>query len=61
MSIDFDNGLVVGLTLAGKNGLIGIDVSVIYFTSSYEVRWGPNINMGPQTLLATEVSTKLAL
>lgn len=59
MSIDFDNGLVVGLTLAGKNGLIGVDVSIIYFTSPYAVRLGPNINMGPQTLLITEASTKL--
>lgn len=59
MTIDFDNGLVVGLTLAGLNGLIGIDVSVIYFTSPYEVRWGPNANMGPQTPLNTEASTIL--
>lgn len=33
MTIDFDNGLVVGLTLAGKNGLIGVDVSVVTFTT----------------------------
>lgn len=59
MSIDFDNGLVVGLTLAGLNGLIGVDVSVVTFTTPYEVRLGPNINMGPQTPLATEISTVL--
>lgn len=58
-NVDFENGLVLGMALAGKNGLIGVQLpgQSGFFTSTYEQSFGPNLVAGSDVGLSSEPST----